>query len=237
MKLLALVPARGGSKRVPNKNIRELGGKPLISWTIEAARHVPELADVLVSTDSPAIARAAEAAGAMVPWLRPAELATDTATSLAVCMHALEWYERERGPVDGLLLLQPTSPFRSTASIRRAIERFRAHPKRSVVSFSAAESHPMWCYRVCGDAIEPFIESGEKSTRSQDLPPAYVINGALYIASPAYLKHRGSFVGHDTLPVVMDDAREALDIDTEWDWTLAEYLIKSAYSGLPGIRP
>lgn len=226
MKLLALVPARGGSKRVVNKNIRELGGKPLIAWTIEAARGAPELADVLVSTDSPAIAQAAEAAGALVPWLRPAELATDTATSMAVCLHALDWYEQEKGPVDGLLLLQPTSPFRTTASIRRAIERFGAHPQRSVVSFSPADSHPLWCYRVDGDAIAPFMEGGNRPTRSQDLPPAYVINGALYLASPAYLRQRGSFLGNDTVPLVMDDTRESLDIDTEWDWMLAETLLK-----------
>lgn len=226
MKLLALIPARGGSKRVLNKNIRPLGGKPLIAWTIDAARGAPELADLLVSTDSPAIAKAAEAAGALVPWLRPAELATDTASSMAVCLHALDWYEQEKGPVDGLLLLQPTSPFRTITSIRRAIEQFCAHPQQSVVSFSPAESHPMWCYRVDSNAIAPFIKEGDRPTRSQDLPPAYVINGALYIASPSLLRQRGSFLGADTVPLVIDDAREALDIDTEWDWMLAETLIK-----------
>lgn len=225
MKLLALIPARGGSKRVLNKNIRPLGGKPLIAWTIEAALGAPELADILVSTDSPAIVQAAEAAGALVPWLRPSELATDTATSMAVSMHALQWYEQEKGPVDGLLLLQPTSPFRTTASIRRAIERFSAYPQQSVVSFSPAVTHPMWCYRVDGNAIVPFMAGGDRTTRSQDLPPAYVINGAIYIASPAYLKQRGSFLGSDTVPFIMDDDRETLDIDTEWDWMLAENLL------------
>lgn len=236
MKLLALVPARGGSKRVLNKNIRDFGGKPLIAWTIEAARCLPELADVLVSTDSPAIAHEAETAGALVPWLRPPELATDTAASMAVCMHALDWYEREKGPVDGLLLLQPTSPFRTTASIRRAIERFREHPQRPVVSFSPAESHPMWCYRLDGEAIAPFIE-GTKPTRAQDLPPAYVVNGALYIASPAYLRKQCSFIGQDTVPLIMDDAREALDIDTEWDWMLAETLLMQRSLPTQGLQP
>lgn len=226
MKLLALIPARGGSKRVVNKNIRLLGDKPLITWTIEAARGAPELVDVLVSTDSPAIAQAAELAGALVPWLRPAELSTDTATSMDVCLHALDWYEKEKGPVDGLLLLQPTSPFRTNESIRRAIEMFVRHPQQSVVSLSAAESHPMWCYRVDGNGITPFMDDDNRPTRSQDLPPAYVINGALYLASPAYLRQHGSFLGNDTVPLVMDDARESLDIDTEWDWMLAETLLK-----------
>lgn len=225
-RILAIVPARGGSKRLPRKNVLPLGGKPLIAWTIDTALESGCFMDVLVSTDDEEIADAARAAGAMVPWLRPAELATDTATSMAVCMHALDWYEQQKGPVDGLLLLQPTSPFRTTASIRRAIEQFCAHPKQSVVSFSPAESHPMWCYRVDGDAIAPFMDGGDRPARSQDLPPAYVINGALYLASPAYLKQRGSFLGSDTVPLVMSDVREALDIDTEWDWMLAETLMK-----------
>lgn len=229
MKLLALIPARGGSKRVPNKNIRPLGEKPLISWTIEAARSAPELMDVLVSTDSPAIAQAAETAGALVPWLRPAELATDTATSIAVCMHAVDWYEQEKGLVDGLILLQPTSPFRSTYSIRRGVELFHQNPQRSVVSLSLAESHPMWCYKINGDGMSPFIVGGNLPTRSQELPPAYVINGAIYIASPNYLRRHGGFIGGDTVPLIMDDPRETLDIDTEWDWKLAELSVKPTF--------
>lgn len=229
MKLLALVPARGGSKRVTNKNIRELGGKPLIAWTIESTRGVPELVDVLVSTDSPAIAQVAGEAGALVPWLRPDELATDTASTMGVCMHALDWYEKKKGPVDGLLLLQPTSPFRSTNSIRRGIELFRKHPHRPVVSFSAAESHPLWCYRILGDSIQPFMHRVDKSTRSQDLPPAYVINGAIYIASPSYLRMHDGFLGPDTAPLLMEEVRETLDIDDEWDWKLAEFFAGKSF--------
>lgn len=224
MKLLALVPARGGSKRVPNKNIRELGGKPLIRWTLDAAIGIPEIADVLVSTDSPEIAKAAKEAGALVPWLRPAELASDTATALSVCRHALEWYENYKGSVDGILLLQPTSPFRTQESIVRAVDLFRAHPQRSIVSYSPAESHPLWCYRIEEDMVQPYVEGSHKPNRSQDLPSAYVINGAIYIASPAYLKQHGSFIGHDTVPLIMDDMSESLDIDTEMDWNFARFL-------------
>jgi N-acylneuraminate cytidylyltransferase len=224
MKLLALVPARGGSKRVPNKNIKELGGKPLISWTIEAALGVPELIDVLVSTDSPNIAEVAKVSGAQVPWLRPAELASDTAASMDVCLHALDWYENEKGLVDGIILLQPTSPFRTTATIRRGIELFVKNPHKPVVSFSPAASHPMWCYQLTDAGIKPFIADSEKPTRSQDLPPAYMLNGALYIASSKYLRHHGSFIGENTQPLVIGDSKESLDIDTESDWKLAEYL-------------
>jgi CMP-N-acetylneuraminic acid synthetase len=224
MKLLALVPARGGSKRVPNKNIKELGGKPLISWTIGAAVGVPEIVDVLVSTDSLAIAQVAKASGALVPWLRPAELASDTATSMDVCIHAIDWYENEKGLVDGIILLQPTSPFRTTATIQRGIELFDKSPHRPVVSFSPATSHPMWCYQITDTGIKPFIAGSEKPTRSQDLPEAYMLNGALYIANSKYLRQHRSFIGDGTQPLVIDDGKESLDIDTEWDWKLAEYL-------------
>lgn len=222
MKLLALIPARAGSKRVPNKNIRELGGKPLINWTIDATRGIPEIVDVLVSTDNPSIAKIAEEHGAMVPWLRPAELSTDTATSMVVCLHALDWYEKENGPVDGLILLQPTSPFRTSESIRKGIALFSESYTTSVVSFSHAESHPMWCYRADRNSMVPFIQDIDKQVRSQDLPTAYVINGGLYIASPTYLRANGSFVGSKTVPLIIVNAKESLDIDTEKDWSLAE---------------
>lgn len=225
MKILALVPARGGSKRIPKKNIRPLGGKPLIAWTIEVALGAPEIVDVLVSTDSPEIAQVARATNALVPWLRPPELSTDEATSIDVCMHALNWYENEKGSVDGLLLLQPTSPFRSTEDVRRCIEILKSHPQQSVVSFSPAESHPMWCFSINGESIQPFIKVADRTIRSQDLPPAYVINGAYYAASPAYLRKKNGFIGADTVPLIMDEAEKAIDIDTEWDWMLAETLL------------
>ncbi len=224
MKLVALIPARAGSKRIPNKNILELGGKPLITWTIDQALRIKEFSDILVSTDSPAIAKVATQAGAFVPWLRPADLSTNTVNSIDVCIHALSWYERERGPVDGLVLLQPTSPFRTADSIQKAIDLFRDHPEQSVVSFSPAESHPMWCYKTDGKAVRSFFGSQHKPPRSQDLPPAYVINGAIYIAGPTYLRTNYSFIAGDTLPLILSEPRECLDIDTEWDWKLAEFL-------------
>ena len=225
MKILALIPARGGSKRIPNKNIRKLGGKPLINWSIDACRDITEIVDILVSTDSLVIADVARAAGALVPWLRPAELATDTAKSIDVCLHALDWYEKEYGQVDGLLLLQPTSPFRTAHTIQTGIKLFKKYGDRPVVAFSPAESHPMWCYRVADDTIRPFINGIDQPGRSQDLPPAYVINGELYLATPAYLRAHFRFLGNDTLPLVIDDKREALDIDTEWDWLMADNML------------
>ena len=127
MKILALVTARKGSKRLHNKNIRLLGNKPLIVWTINSAKNIPEICDILVSTDDQAVMSISKDIGAYVPWLRPVDLATDTASSVDVALHALNWYESERGAVDGILLLQPTSPFRSKETIQRGIELFKKY--------------------------------------------------------------------------------------------------------------
>ena len=125
MRILAFITARGGSKRLPEKNIRPLGGKPLMMWSIDVARDIVDVCDILVSTDDSGIAKIARDGGALVPWLRPAELATDTATSVDVCLHAIDWYEAEKEEADGLMLLQPTSPFRSQETVLRGIELFR----------------------------------------------------------------------------------------------------------------
>ena len=122
MKILALVLARGGSKRLPRKNSLPLGGKPLIQWSIDAAKGVEHIIDVMVSTDDKDIANISREGGALVPWLRPAHLATDESSSAESALHAVDWYESEKGPIDGLLLLQPTSPFRSKAMIKKGIE-------------------------------------------------------------------------------------------------------------------
>jgi CMP-N,N'-diacetyllegionaminic acid synthase len=221
VRILALVPARGGSKRLPGKNIRPLGGKPLILWSIEAARSLPQVCDTLVSTDSESIAEVARAGGALVPWLRPSALATDEASSVDVCLHALDWYEREKGAVDGLLLLQATSPFRSAATLRRGLEFFASGGGRSVLGVSPAVSHPLWCFKIDGRTLRPFCDIGGLQLRSQDLPPAFTVNGGFYLITPNGLRTRRSFFDDNTIPLVMDDRAESIDIDTEWDWQMA----------------
>ncbi len=222
MSILALITARGGSKRLPRKNIRPLGGTPLIVWSIDVVKGNPAVCDILVSTDDAAIAEVARSAGALVPWLRPAELATDTASSVDVCLHALDWYEGEHGKVEGLLLLQPTSPLRSRASVQKGIELFGAHQRRPVLGVSLARAHPMWCFQIEGDTMRPFIEGGGMHLRSQDLPLAYLVNGAFYLIGPEDLRRLRSFYSDDMVPLVIDDPEECIDIDTEWDWKTAE---------------
>ena len=225
MKILAIVPARGGSKRLPGKNIKLLGGKPLINWTIEIAQGIPEICEILVSTDDPAIALVAKEAGANVPWLRPEALSTDQATSVDVALHALDWYESENGVVDGLLLLQPTSPFRTQAKIRLGIELFKSHSYRTVIGVSPVKDHPMWAFKMDSGFLVPFIESHGFGTRSQDLEPAFVANGGFYLISPDELRKSKSFVNVEQVPLVGESNTETLDIDTELDFELAEYLL------------
>ena len=138
MKTVAIVPARGGSKRLPPKNAKLLAGKALVNWTIEAALSTSMIDQVIVSTDDYEIGQIAKEAGACVPWLRPNELAGDQIKNPAVVIHALNWFEKEQGPVDGVILLQPTSPFRTTKTIERGIDIFYSTNNCSVVSVNIA---------------------------------------------------------------------------------------------------
>jgi len=225
-RLLAVVPARGGSKRLARKNVLLLGGRPLIAWSIEAARASGVVDEVLVSTDDEEIAAFARQWGARVPWLRPAALATDTATSAAVLQHALAWHEAEHGAVEGVVLLQPTSPFRSPASIRGAVEAFLAQPEHAVVSVSPATQHPAWSFRLDGPAMHPFLGWNALQQRSQDLPPAYTLNGAVYVLPAQTIREGAPLIQPGTRPFIMNDLREALDIDTEDDWQMAQQMVQ-----------
>jgi CMP-N-acetylneuraminic acid synthetase len=204
-----------------------LGGKPLIEWSIDVAKNNADISDVLVSTDDLAIAEVARRADALVPWLRPAELSTDSAASVDVCLHALDWYESARGKVEGLMLLQPTSPFRSRETVQRGIDLFRDNSHRSVVAVSSAPSHPFWCLQVNGNSLRPFIEQEDVPMRSQELPPAYVMNGAFYLIRPDELRAGRSFRNDTTLPLTIEEPAECIDIDTEWDWKIAQMLAAS----------
>ena len=230
MRILALVPARGGSKRIPRKLLRVLGGKPLISWTMDAARDIPQICDLLVSTDDTAIAAIGREANALVPWLRPPELATDTATSVDVALHALNWYETEKGLVDGFLLLQPSSPFRTRETITSGIALFERNGRNPVLGVSPVHAHPMWTFTIEGERLVPFTAQHGFETRSQDLPEAFVVNGSLYLLAPADLRFTRSFVGVAATPLRIDSPRESLDIDTEWDWQVAEWIAQSMQS-------
>jgi N-acylneuraminate cytidylyltransferase/CMP-N,N'-diacetyllegionaminic acid synthase len=221
MKILAIIPARGGSKRLPGKNVKILGGRPLIAWTLQAALDSKVILETLVSTDDPAIAEVAERYGGVVPGLRPAHLATDTASSVDVVLHVLNDFETQHGAVDGVMLLQPTSPFRTAESIRQAVELFQQAPFRPVVSVCPASVHPAWCFRLEDEGMEPFMGWEPLLKRSQDLEPAFTLNGSIYLIAPQVLREQRRFLCSGTIPLVVPDGAESLDIDTEEDWNAA----------------
>ena len=227
MKILALIPARRGSKRVPGKNIRLLGGKPLINWTINAANNIPEISDILVSTDDPLIEEVSKKAGAYIPWLRPKILATDTAKSVDVAIHALDLYESVHGLVDGLLLLQPTSPFRTKETIKESIRLFIENSGRTVISVSTCDSSPMWMFKINEKKLIPLINKCGLDMRSQDLEPTYFINGSIYLITPNLLRANKSFFDPKAAPLIISSKVEAVDIDSEWDFKLAEFIVSN----------
>jgi CMP-N,N'-diacetyllegionaminic acid synthase len=224
MRILALIPARGGSKRLPRKNIRFLGGKPLINWSIEAILGVSGICDILVSTDDSEIAEIAKQAGARVPWLRPTNLSTDIATSIDVALHALDWYEAHYEKVDGLLLLQPTSPFRSRKLIELGIDLFSAPNFLPVVGVTPAKNQNTWVLRNEEKYISPFLYEDSLNTVKPNVIPTYLINGSFYLISPTDLRKNLSFVPSKTLPLIINSPIESLDIDTELDFKIAESL-------------
>jgi len=226
MRILALIPARGGSKRLPGKNVRLLGGRPLIVWSIEAAKNIQDICDIVVSTDDPLIKAISLEAGVLAPWLRPAKLATDEATSVDVALHALDWYEAEFGMVDGLLLLQPTSPFRTKETVIKGIELFDKSNRKSVVGVSQTHSHPMWTLKLENGCLVPFMAEHGFQTRSQDLPKAYVVNGSFYLTTPSNLRTYRSFIGVEAIPLFIESKRDSLDIDTDFDFKLAEFFCR-----------
>lgn len=226
-KILALIPARGGSKRVPGKNMKHLAGYPLIAWSISAARGSGVVDELLVSTDDPQIKTIVEDYGVSVPWLRPEELATDTASSMDVLFHSLDWYEKSHGQVDGVMLLQPTSPFRSVKTIREAVSLFDADRTRPIVGFAPAPVPPEWCFRIRDGGLVPVIDNPHRYARSQELESAFVISGAMYLASPELLRSERTFFTSNAVPLVVNDEAENLDIDTMQDWRVAELLASS----------
>jgi CMP-N,N'-diacetyllegionaminic acid synthase len=223
MKTLALITARGGSKGIPGKNVRPLAGRPLIEWTIAAAQQSELRGHVVVSTDDAEIAAVARRAGADVPFMRPSALATDASPGVDAVLHALE----QLPAYDSVLLLQPTSPLRSRIDIDACLALVRERSVPSVVSVTECATHPAWCYGIGTRGHLTRMLPGEPPARRQGLPPAYVLNGALYYSDAAWLRRGRRLVTEETLAYVMP-AERSVDIDTWLDWKFAELLLQEA---------
>lgn len=223
---LFLIPARGGSKGIPGKNIKPFMGKPLILHTLEAAREVAPDSDICLSTDSEAIAAVAREAGLEVPFMRPAELGADNATSHDVMIHALDWYRRERD-IDYklLVLLQPTSPLRTGADIRRGLELWKPGIEM-VVSVKEAATNPYYnAYETDSNGFLHISKGTGLIPRRQDAPKVYEFNGAVYVVDTESLRSRPMGAMTRRLPFEMDRLR-SVDLDTPLDWVVAETIAR-----------
>lgn len=224
MKSLVVIPARGGSKGVLGKNIRLLNGKPLIQYTIEEARKVFDDSVICVTTDSMEIKQVVESIGLQVPFLRPAHLATDTAGTYEVLLHALEYYAGIEYNPDLLVLLQPTSPFRSAEQITNAIATFDLECEM-VVSVKETKANPYYILRE--ENTSGWLEQSKQGnfTRRQDCPKVYEINGAIYVINVQALKKMALHHMTKVRKYEMDEW-SSHDIDTGLDWLIAEQMTK-----------
>lgn len=231
-RVLALVPARSGSKGLPRKNVLPLLGRPLIAWSIDQAKRCRYVDRVVVSTDDAEIAAASRANGADVPFLRPTELATDTASSIDVIAHALDTLDASGDRYDYLALLEPTSPLRDTTDIDAALERLASTPgAESIVGVTRVESaHPDFLVRIESGFLRPFVASEIQAKRRQDLDELYYFEGSLYIATVASIRARRSFYHAATLPYVVPKFK-AYEIDDPSDFIVVEALIRARLEG------
>ena len=203
MKIVALIPARSGSRRIKKKNSKKLLGLPLISWTIKIAKKVKELSDIYVSTDDEKIIQICKKLKVKAPWKRPKSLSSDTTSSSDVALHFLDWYEKKISKIDGLLLLQPTSPFRKKSSIQKAIKLFNKNKNKAIVSFS------------------PFNKFN-KNKKELNLIDLVKLNGSIFLTSPKNIRKYKSFFKPQILPLILNSFEESIDIVTHEDWNFAK---------------
>lgn len=223
-KVVAIIPARGGSKGVPGKNIKLLQNKPLIAYAIESAKESRYIDRVIVSTDDETIQEVALNYGAEVPFLRPPHLAKDTTPTLPVLQHIVNYLEEMNEKPDLIITLQPTSPFRTVGHIDNALEVMGDGGCDSVVSVCEVDYHPLWMKKIEEDLILPYVESDIQYTRRQDLPVVYKMNGAIFITNTNVLMNDNLILGEKTKPLLMNQ-EDSIDIDTIWDFKLAEIIM------------
>ncbi len=229
MEILGLITARGGSKGIPQKNVKALAGKPLIAWTIDAARK-SQLSRVMVSTDDAEIAQVSRRWSAEVPFRRPDELARDDSPHIAAVRHALEWLNDEEGyRPDFVMTLQPTSPLRTADDINGAIAIAEGGVSPAVVSVYEIHPHPYWAKRIGADGqLNPYFADTPTDLRRQALEPAFALNGAIYLNRRTQLLADSQMTPRGAQAYVMP-AWKSLDIDTLWEFELAERILTNGF--------
>lgn len=223
--MLAIIPARGGSKGLPKKNIRDFDGKPLIFYSIKAAKKSRFIDRIIVSTDDKEIAQISEMYGAEVPFLRPKELATDTSQAIDTYLYTInEINKQSNNLIDEFIVLQPTSPLRREIDINEAISLFREKNADSVISVFEAKHPPNWYKKISNHGILADYFQGENSLNRQEYQKTYLPNGAIFILKYHVLKKTRSYYTEKSFAYIMP-AELSIDIDNLWDFQLAELLI------------
>jgi len=226
--IFGLIPARGGSKGFPRKNIKRLLGKPLIAWTIEQALASRYLDRVVVSTNDKEIADISKEYKAGVPFIRPKELAEDNTKGIDVVLHAIDWLKEndKQKQYDLIMLLQPTSPLRKSEDIDKAIELLFLKGAKAIVSICEVDHHPLWANTLPEDGcMKDFIRKEIMNKNRQELPTFYRLNGAIYLAYCDYLKKQKSFFNNETFAYIMPQGK-SVDIDSEVDFEVARIIMK-----------
>ncbi len=224
---LAIIPARGGSKGIPRKNVALVGGKPLLFWTVSEAQKSGSLDRLIISTEDEEIANLARAYGVEIPFLRPRKLARDETPGIEPIIHAARWLEEKEGYCPHYLMaLQPTSPLRSAADIEGAIRLAQEKSADAVVSVTSAHTHPYLAKRVLGNGrIEDLIRQEGGYSRRQEFPPAHMVNGAIYVVKRDVLLRRRTFYPNRTFAYIMPPER-SIDVDDSWDLHMADLIIR-----------
>ena len=225
-KVLGVIPARGGSKRLPHKNMACLAGRPLIVHTIEAGLGTRYIDELIVSTEDAEIANIATKAGARVPFIRPSFLAQDSSTSVDVVSHAIEYYKDAGHSFDYVVLLQPTSPLRRSADIDQAVIFMQNKKADAVISVAETAHSPLWA-NTLPESLEMnvFLREDVKYKRSQELDKYYQLNGAIYICSIPRLLAEKSFFIKDNIFAYIMPREKSVDIDTQLDLEFCEFLM------------
>ncbi|GAB4190967.1 MAG: acylneuraminate cytidylyltransferase family protein [Thermoflexibacter sp.] len=229
MSTLFLIPARGGSKGIPKKNIKLLGNKPLIYYSIEIARHFTSDDMICVSTDDEEIVSTCKKIGLDIPFMRPKELATDTASSNEVIAHTISFYEDKDIAIDKIIFLQPTSPFRQITHLQEALQLYNSEIDM-VVSVKETEANPY--YLLCQENNQGYLEKFIKNTsvtRRQDVPKIYQYNGSIYIINTASFKKYRNLSLFEKIVKYEMDMLSSVDLDTPLDWAFAEFLIEKNF--------
>jgi CMP-N,N'-diacetyllegionaminic acid synthase len=228
MRILAIIPARGGSKGVPEKNIKLLNGKPLLAYTSEIALQSKYLNEVIISSEDEKILAAAKSLGIKVPFVRPTELAQDNTPTIDVIIHALRWYESQNVFFDAVCLLQATSPFRIVEFLDKAIKKFIENNSDSLVSVQKVphEYNPHWTFEL-NETGNLKIATGETEiiSRRQELPTAYYRDGSIYITKTDVILNQNSLYGK-SISYIESDPELYVNIDTLEDWEKAEMMAK-----------